>query len=381
MAPPLLDSGLVTSRPPLVSVCIPTYNGARYLRQCLDSALGQSWRDLEVLVVDDGSSDETLAIARGYARRDVRVRVHPNPHNLGLVENWNRCVALARGRWIKFLFQDDYLEPTCLSQMLEAATADTALVAVRRDIVFEPGIPDSVRQTYEPFTTRASLRGFFGKAARIGAAEFAAHLVRRPRLNCIGEPTAMLIHRSAFDRFGEFNRDFAVLADWEYAARVAIHTGLAYVDETLAAFRVHAWSASQTRVASRRFRVWVLDGLIMEHELANAPLYEPARQAAARLRPPVDLHFRLAQAARQARRMARRYAVDRRRPDPRALADWEETIRRYPRLTAVPPGYRTTRVAVALRHARWAVLGRIERAALLLRRRGGAAILSRKGAR
>ncbi len=299
MAPPLLISRVVTSPNPLVSVCVPTYNGARFLQQCLDSALGQSWRDLEVLVVDDGSGDESVAIARDYARRDPRVRVHVNPQNLGLVENWNRCVTLARGRWIKFLFQDDYLEPTCLSRMLEAAAGDTALVAVRRDIVFEPGTPASVRRMYEPFTGWASLRGFFGSGSRIGAAEFAAQVVRRPRLNCIGEPTAMMIHRSAFDRFGAFNRDFVVLADWEYAARVAIHTGLAYVDETLAAFRVHASSASQTRGASRRFRVWVLDGLIMEHELAYAPLYEPARQAAARLRPPVNLRFRLAEGARE----------------------------------------------------------------------------------
>ena len=357
----------MASSNPLVSVCVPTYNGARFLQQCLDSALGQSWRDLEVLVVDDGSGDESVSIARDYARRDPRVRVHVNPQNLGLVENWNRCVAHARGQWIKFLFQDDYLEPTCLSRMLEAAAADTALVAVRRDIVFESGTPASVRRMYEPFMGWASLRALFGRGPWIGAAEFAAQVARRPQLNCIGEPTAMMIHRSAFGRFGAFNPAFAVLADWEYAARVAIHTGLAYVDETLAAFRVHAWSASQTRGASRRFRVWVLDGLIMEHELANAPLYEPARRAAARLRPPVDLHFRLAEAAREARRLARRYAADRQRPDPRALADWEDTVRRYPLLTAVPRGYRATRLAVSARRARWAVLRRIERAALLLR--------------
>ncbi len=367
MALPLLDLRPVASSNPAVSVCVPTYNGARFLQRCLDSALGQSWRNLEVLVVDDGSGDESVAIARDYARRDGRVRVHVNPQNLGLVENWNHCVTLARGEWIKFLFQDDYLEPTCLSRMLEVAAGDTTLVAVRRDIVFEPGIPASVRRTYEPFTGPASLRGFFGRGPRIAAAEFAAYVVRRPRLNCIGEPTAMMIHRSAFDRFGVFNRDFAVLADWEYAARVAIHTGLTYVDETLAAFRVHAWSASQTRVASRRYRVWVLDGLIMEHELANAPLYEPARQAAARLRPPVDLHFRLAEAAGQARRMARRYAADRQRPDPRAIADWQDTVRRYPLLTAVPRGYRAARLATSVRRTRWAVQTRIERAALLLR--------------
>ena len=367
MAPPLLETCPVASPSPLVSVCVPTYNGARFLRQCLDSALAQSWRDLEILVVDDGSTDESLAIARDYGRRDDRVRVAVNPVNLGLVENWNRCVALARGSWIKFLFQDDYLEPTCLSRMLDAAKGDSALVAARREIVFEPGVSAAVRRSYEPFTARASLRAFFGPGPRIGADEFAAHLVRRPRLNCIGEPTAMMLRRSAFERFGAYNRDFAVLADWELAARVAIHRGLAYVDETLAAFRVHAWSATQTRMAGRRFRVQVLDGLIMDHELANAPLYEPARQAAARMRPPVDLQFRLAEAARHARRMARRYVDDRDRPDPRASADWEDTVRRYPLLTAVPRGYRTTRLTLAMRQARWAALRRIERAALFLR--------------
>jgi glycosyltransferase involved in cell wall biosynthesis len=371
VAPPLLATCPVASPKPHVSVCVPTYNGARFLRQCLDSALSQSWRDLEILVVDDGSTDESLAIARDYARRDARVRVVANPTNLGLVENWNRCVALARGSWIKFLFQDDYLEPTCLSRMLEAAQGDTALVAVRRDIVFEPGVSAAVRQNYEPFTTRASLRGFFGAVPRIRAEAFAAHLVRRPCLNCIGEPTATMMHRSVFDRFGGFNRDFVVLADWEFAARVAIHRGLAYVDETLAVFRVHAWSASQTRGTDRRFRVWVLDGLIMEHDLANSPLYEPARQAAARLRPPVDLHFRLADAVREARGMARRYATDRQRPDPRAYAEWEDTIRRYPLLTAVPRGYRTARLTLAMRRAHWAVRGRLKRAALVLR---GAAV-------
>lgn len=356
---------------PLVSVCVPTYNGARFLRRCLDSALEQNWRDLEVLVVDDGSGDETVAIARDYARRDTRVRVHVNPANLGLVDNWNRCVALTRGAWIKFLFQDDYLEPACVSRMLEAAGGEAALVAVRRDIVFEPGVPVSARRSYEPFTTHASLRAFFGGAPRIGAAEFASHVVRWPHLNCIGEPTAMMFHRSAFQRFGLFNRHLAVLADWEYAARVAVHTGLAYVDDTLAAFRVHSWSATQRRMASRRFRVCVLDGLIMEHELAHATTFAPVREAAARMSPPVDLRFRLVESARRARRKARRYAADPERPDPCALADWGDVVTRYPRLTKVPAGYRAARLARAVRRiswsvrqARWALRARVERAVL-----------------
>ena len=79
-----------------MSICVPAYNGARFLRECLDSALAQTCADFEILVVDDSSGDNTAALARDYARRFPRVRVHVNERNLGLVANWNRCVELAQ---------------------------------------------------------------------------------------------------------------------------------------------------------------------------------------------------------------------------------------------------------------------------------------------
>ncbi len=81
-----------------VSVLVPAYNGATFVGQCLTSIQAQSHQDIEVLVVDDGSTDDTLAIAREFARQDPRVRVEVNAHNLGLVGNWARCIELARAR-------------------------------------------------------------------------------------------------------------------------------------------------------------------------------------------------------------------------------------------------------------------------------------------
>ena len=72
---------------PAVSICIPTFNGAKYLRECVDSVLAQTHPDFEVLIVDDCSSDDSVAIAEDYARRDSRVRVSVNDRNLGLVGN------------------------------------------------------------------------------------------------------------------------------------------------------------------------------------------------------------------------------------------------------------------------------------------------------
>jgi glycosyltransferase involved in cell wall biosynthesis len=73
-----------------VSICIPTCNGADWLAECLDSALAQTVTDVEVVVVDDASTDDTAAIARGYAARDPRIRVHVNESRRGLAANWNR---------------------------------------------------------------------------------------------------------------------------------------------------------------------------------------------------------------------------------------------------------------------------------------------------
>src|SRR5438093_1026213 len=104
----------------MVSVCVPTYNGARFLSQCLDTALAQTWGDFELLIVDDRSTDDTYEIAAEYATRDGRIKLYQNDRNLGLAGNWNRCVQLSRGQWIKFLFQDDLLDVTCISRMLES---------------------------------------------------------------------------------------------------------------------------------------------------------------------------------------------------------------------------------------------------------------------
>ena len=94
---------------PPISVCVPTYNGMKYLRECLDSILVQSFENFEVIIVDDQSADGSVDLLSEYAAQDERIRVFRNPQNLGLVGNWNRCLDLASAEWIKFVFQDDLI--------------------------------------------------------------------------------------------------------------------------------------------------------------------------------------------------------------------------------------------------------------------------------
>ena len=80
------------------TVCIPVFNGAEYLEACLTSVVAQTHTDIEILIVDDGSTDESLRIIGQFEAADSRVRLLRNEQNLGLARNWQHCIARSRGR-------------------------------------------------------------------------------------------------------------------------------------------------------------------------------------------------------------------------------------------------------------------------------------------
>jgi glycosyltransferase involved in cell wall biosynthesis len=346
---------------PLVSICVPTYNGARFLSKCLDTALAQTWTKFELVIVDDRSSDGTPEIAAAYAARDPRVKLYQNDRNLGLAGNWNRCILLSQGAWIKFLFQDDLLHPTCIARMLAVRRRDTPLIVARRTLDIEPDTPDSIVRWYEWHAAEGMIRHLFPGISWVKPRDFATCVVNQPMINCIGEPTATLVHRSAFDRFGLFNPNFKVLTDWDFFARVAIHYGLCYIDDELATFRVHSKSTTQRELGQSPFHDFDLDKLIMFHELAYSDAFEPAREEARRRRHAIDLRVLLAREVQRVRRKAKDFAGALGQPDGRAHAQLAELIRVYPRLAARPRGYLTAAVYESLRHARWRVMRRAER--------------------
>ena len=100
---------------PKVSVIIPVYNVEKYLGPCLDSILGQTLNNIEVICVDDGSTDRSLDILREYEKRDARVKVLTQPNtNAGAARN--KGIQQARGEYLSFLDSDDHFDPTMLEK-------------------------------------------------------------------------------------------------------------------------------------------------------------------------------------------------------------------------------------------------------------------------
>lgn len=119
-----------------VSVIIPVYNSGVYLRTCLDSVLNQSLEEIEVIAIDDASTDNSLAILKDYQQRYPKLRVLHNQVNLGQGKTRNIGLAAAQGDYISFVDSDDYIQKDMLQSMYACATKDQDIDVVSTSIMF-----------------------------------------------------------------------------------------------------------------------------------------------------------------------------------------------------------------------------------------------------
>jgi glycosyltransferase involved in cell wall biosynthesis len=236
----------------LVSVCIPTYNGEAYLNACLQSVCQQTYTDFEILICDDCSIDNTTGIIKTFQKKDSRIRLIINEKNLGLVGNWNRCMELAKGEWIKFVFQDDIILPTCLESMLKASNSNTQMIVCEREYIFEENVSADIKNLYSKLLRLYQLIG--GEGIKYVSVQHLAELIRRyfPS-NFIGEPTSIMLKKAIVNKVGAFNPKITQLCDIEYCLRVGVNGGFAYVPDKLVKFRIHEKSTTQKNNSEKYF--------------------------------------------------------------------------------------------------------------------------------
>jgi glycosyltransferase involved in cell wall biosynthesis len=203
----------VTDRP-LVTVITPAYNAARYLAETIESVLAQDYPNLEYLVLDDGSTDETAAIARRYGSR-VRLE---SQANVGPVLAVNRGFDLAGGDIVGVVSADDPLLPGAVSAAVAALSADAALVGVYPDW-------EMIDEHGRVVTT-------------IETGEF-DHVDMLRRHHCVPGPGAFF-RRSLAERLGGRDPQFRYVHDFDFWLRAGLVGPLARIPAVLATFRVHS---------------------------------------------------------------------------------------------------------------------------------------------
>ncbi len=219
----------------LISVCLPTFNHARVIGDALLSVIAQSYQNLEILIVDNHSDDDTKYVVARIAAGDPRVRYVCNSENIGMARNFSTCITLARGDYIKFLCADDVLEPTCVEKMLNVMLSHptVSLVACARTFV---------NDTLEPIGTARYSRRFLVTSGEA--------VIRRCLFygNLIGEPTAVLFRRSDAKR--GFNENYRQLMDLEMWFYILRSGAFAFLPEPLCAVRQHSEQATLENVRS-----------------------------------------------------------------------------------------------------------------------------------
>lgn len=123
-------------RRPLVTAVVPAYRSAAFIQRTLDSLAAQTWENLEILVGDDASPDETAEVLRAFAARHANVRLVLRTRNLGWIGNTNDLMAQARGEFLFFMPHDDWIEPTYVERLTEALLAAPAASLALSDIDF-----------------------------------------------------------------------------------------------------------------------------------------------------------------------------------------------------------------------------------------------------
>jgi hypothetical protein len=207
---------------PLVSVVLPVHDGERYLAAAIDSILRQTHANLELIVMDDGSSDGSAAIAASYA--DPRVRVVRNERNLGLVATLNRAIELCRGEFIARMDADDVAAPERLELQVRRMVADPELAVLGTDI------------TYADATGNAA-----GRPLNLPTGPVLVRW-RLLRGNCLSHPTVML--RRAALAGERYSAECLHVEDYDLWLRLSRRYRLDNLPQTLLLHRRHAHSVS-----------------------------------------------------------------------------------------------------------------------------------------
>ncbi|MED0652868.1 glycosyltransferase [Anoxybacillus geothermalis] len=220
---------------PLVSILIPTYNRPHYFELALQSALNQTYENIEVIVCDDSTNDETEKLVKKYTAKYNNLTYIKNPTRLGQFENDIKLFNLANGEYINYLMDDDLFHPQKIEKMMSYFIDD-----VNKEIKLVTSNRKMIDQNGEQLPDNILTQPLFEEDKVISGTDL-GNLVLKYNFNCIGEPTTVLFRKS------DLKEPFGTFLGRKYGCNVDIATWLTllaegkavYVSQPLSYFRIH----------------------------------------------------------------------------------------------------------------------------------------------
>lgn len=205
---------MVNKEKPLVSVLMTSYNREKYIAEAIQSVLKSTYKNFELIIVDDGSRDKTVDIARSYALQDARIKVYVNEKNLDQFPNRNKAATYAKGKYIKYLDSDDTIYDWglayCVELMEKYPDAGMGILKLTKKVKEEYMSSEMVINT-----------NFF----------------HSPLLN-IG-PSGTILKREAFEQIGGYKPDYGVPSDMYFNLKMAATFPVVLLEKVFFFYRLH----------------------------------------------------------------------------------------------------------------------------------------------
>lgn len=216
---------------PLISICIPVYNGEHYIEKAIKSVLDQSYNDFELVIIDNKSTDRTLDVINKF--NDTRIKLYINKKNIGMVANWNKCLEKSKGEFIQFLCHDDYLDRLCLEKKINAFNYAKDIC-----LVFNASYIINNEDTI-------IMKRKLNKADKLFDGTNFAHKSFLSR-NLYGEPSNVMFKRNISEVIGGFDARLPYSPDWDYWLRLSKFGKVYYINDFLMYYRVSSSSATSS---------------------------------------------------------------------------------------------------------------------------------------
>lgn len=220
---------------PLVSFVTPVYNGGEYLAECIQSVLNQHYKNWEYIILNNCSTDRTLAIAEKYAAVDERIKIHSNDRLLPIMENWNRSMRLIdpESQYCKVVHADDWLYPQCVKEMVRVAESHPSVGIVGAyGLKGKKLVSDGLPFPEEWFEGKEICRQSLLK-----------QIFPFPR------PTALLIRSDLIRKKDPFYNESKLQADHEVCYDILLDHDFGFVHQVLTYMREHEESVTSTNYA------------------------------------------------------------------------------------------------------------------------------------
>ncbi|HEV2417579.1 MAG TPA: glycosyltransferase [Terriglobia bacterium] len=220
---------------PTVSVIVPNYNHARFLRKRIDSVLRQTFQDFELILLDDCSTDDSRSILSSYAA-DPRVRIEFNDANSGSTfKQWNKGVRLARGEYVWIAESDDYADPRLLERLIAVLGSDPQVVFVncRSWRVYADDRVDGYADSHLVALNPDKWANDFSADGREECRNYFVHL------NPVFNASSVLFRKAVYDEVQGADESLHFCGDWKLWAAMALKGQVAHISEPLNYYRVH----------------------------------------------------------------------------------------------------------------------------------------------